>query len=398
MGVNGIRKTGTRVCLAAAVVLAGAAPATATEIDRDQIEALPIARTPIEVLSDMNINLSGQISRQVIYVDNGTDTATGHTDNSAHPSYLQLSGNTTGGYGAGTSWGFVIENAINSGPSEQFDFTDGTSSDIDWQTREANVWVKNDTWGKVTMGRGAGAARYSSRISFSGTEWENNFDSRRASNIFFREDNGNPAGLTVGNLFPNNWGVRGDQLDYTSPTYAGTNFEASFGNNSEREFGLNYQNFDRGTDPIKKNGTWFAASVGHVRNVDPSGSGDQADARWLGSASILHVPTGLNATVGYINQHPGSGNSNPNTTWSSYTNLGYRWGNHAASVNYAWSRGALASGGEVEGSHWGLGYAWNQRPYRVGVGVEQYGAEFTNSGLPSIDNVRIYGVQFGVDF
>jgi len=389
MHTNGIRGIGMRAGLVAAMVLVAATTAQAEKHVRG--EGLPVT-----LVDGMELAISGQINRQIIYADNGTDTATGHTDNSAFPSYLRLKGHTTDGYGGGTSWGFNIETAINSGPSEQFDFTDGTSSDINWATRSAYVWLKSDTLGKVAMGRGPGAARYTSRNTFSGTERENNFDSRRGSNIFFREDNGTAAGLTIGNLFPNNWGVRGDQFAYTSPEVAGTNFKASFGNNSEREYGFNYRNYNPYEDLLSGDGTKVAASIGHVRNVDPSGSGDQADTRWLGSASILHVPTGLNATVGYVNQHPGSANSNQHTTWSTYTNLGYRWGKHATSVNYAFSRGAVASGGEVEGTLWGLGYEYSQGHYGLGVGVEQYGAEFTNSGLPGIDDIQLYNVQFNV--
>ncbi|MFQ5508364.1 MAG: porin [Leptospirillia bacterium] len=388
MTTTSVYKIMTRVLLAASVVLFGAAMAQAKEGDM---------RSSISVLSGMDIHLGGQLNRQVVYVDNGTDTATGHTDNSAFPSYVRLKGRTRNGYGPGLSWGFKVETGINSGPSENFNFSSGTSNSTNWETRASYVWLMSDKWGKVAMGRGPGAARYSSRKDLSGTERVHNFDSRRVAAIPFREDNGSLAGLTVSQLFPNNWGVRADQLLYKSPEFANTRFKASFGNNSEREYSLNYRNYDWKDDLLAGDDTRIAASIGHVRNVDPSASGDQADARLLGSASILH-PSGLNLTLGYVNQDPGTANTNQNTTWSTYTKLGYRFGNHSTSVDYGISRGSVASGGKVEGTLWGLGYGWSMGPYGLGIGVEQYDAEFVSSGLPNIDSTWVYNAQFNVRF
>ena len=98
---------------------------------------------------------------------------------------------------------------------------------------------------------------------------------------------------------------RANAVSYTSPTVGGFSVQAAWGENDVWDAALRYAG--------EFSGFRVAAGVGYINNasglnevVPEFTAGVDGPAQWKGSASILHVGTGLFVNGAYINQDNGT--------------------------------------------------------------------------------------------
>jgi len=139
---------------------------------------LAIATTAAVLLpasaSAVEFEMSGQVNRLIMNVDNGEEDGTVHTDNSVSGSRVRIKGQGDLGddLTAGVYWEYQLQSNPSSKITEDSLDSDGIGGDVgggdDFSLRQSNVWFKGN-FGKVAIGQGSGAADGSTEIDKSGT-------------------------------------------------------------------------------------------------------------------------------------------------------------------------------------------------------------------------------------
>ncbi|KIN71169.1 porin [Sulfitobacter guttiformis] len=229
----------------------------------------------------------GQLNLGVISVDNGTGSETGVTDND----------NSNSRVGAifrrdldnGAQFRFHFESAIGLTGSSSINGEDN-DLDLDYrrsELRKLEFVYQTATIGTFSFGQGSIATDGTAEADFSGTGViAYSGISDLAANQSLTLADGSISGTRIGNAFSAFDGGRRFRVRYDTPEYNGFGFSVSAGeevlargNDDEfYDFGLSY-NKDYGNYKV-------AARLGHSIR-------DSAEAFTLGSAAILHEPTGL---------------------------------------------------------------------------------------------------------
>jgi hypothetical protein len=309
-----------------------------------------LALTPAAAVE---VKLSGQIDRAIMWADNGNDTDILHVDNTNSSTRFRLVGEQAFD---NVTVGVVWESEFASNASSKVDI--GQDDDGDTAVlgeRKLEAWF-GGAFGKVWIGQGDGAANYTSETDLSGTSlimYSSVTDT--AGGIYFRDDDDN-AIATVGATRSNFDGLsRNDRLRYDTPVFAGFTASASATNGNAWEVALRWaQEFD-GLGKL-------AASIGHVNS---NGRDNVPDFHQTGaSASWLH-PTGINLTIAYGTKDIEKRSGDDPVSY--YGKLGYKWDIHALAVEYGVTNDLARE--DDDSSNYGVAYVitpWS--------GVEFFGA------------------------
>ena len=175
----------------------------------------------------------------------------------------------------------------------------------DWEFSNGNIrkldfTLEHDRYGKFWLGQGSMATDGVYEIDLSGTtviDYSSVADSASAQIIRFSDPgldfDESLSGITIGNAFTNYDGPRRVRIRYDTPEFNGFVVAAAYGRNLLSD------------DSAVREENIFDASVtyGHTYgDVEVKGGlgyyWEEDDTRnWGGSASALHTPTGLNATL-----------------------------------------------------------------------------------------------------
>lgn len=209
--------------------------------------------------------------------------------------------------------GMLIENEINDAssvnfraelqymprPSNQVNFSDPYVDDYALEKtdiRHLEVWYENESFGNFWGGQGKMASDDISEIDLSGTHVvARSAIPDTAGAFYFRETDGTLSGIQIKKAYSNLDGSRRMRVRYDTPTFGGFTFSAAYGqdvlveddDNDYYDAALRY---DFTNDSIK-----LQSGVGY--NWVEAPDGGNSTAFFSGSASALHVPTGLNATI-----------------------------------------------------------------------------------------------------
>ena len=247
----------------------------------------------------VSLKLSGQVSRVALYWDDGDLTDVYFLDNDLSSTRIRL----TGGANIREGWsvGFNIEwdfqrDSNGSSAINQLSGTDNSLARLD--IRKSDIWFKTPM-GKVTLGRGDMASNGITEIDLSLTGINGySLVSNGASGFFLRTAGttgtaaaGFSGNTTLGGAFSNIDGFsRRSRVRWDSPTFAGFTLSTS---HSQGAAGAGADLTDVALRFRREmNGVRVAAGIAWGSETDGASSSFTS-----GSASMVHLPSGLNVTV-----------------------------------------------------------------------------------------------------
>lgn len=231
----------------------------------------------------VTLAISGQVNRAINLADDGSSTQTYYVDNDTSNSRVRFVG--TGRVTDDLTLGSKIEVAI--APNESSEVSQNNEdSGTFFDERVVEVWGQSDEFGKISLGKGNTASDGTSEVDLSGTDvimYASVADP--VGGLQFRTKGGDLTGVAVNDAFNDFDGLsRKNRLRYDTPSLAGFSLAVSTITNGQYDAGL-----------------FWAAEVGGFKAAAAAAlakpNTDDVDYRADGSASILHVPTGLNLTL-----------------------------------------------------------------------------------------------------
>lgn len=313
----------------------------------------------------MDFKVSGQINRALSYADNGEQSATNFVDNAGSNSRFRFTGSQD--MGNGLTAGFKYEIGFNASSSDGVDIgtnPKNAAKTIDPRTQEA--WVKGD-FGKVTFGKGYGAAAFTGDMDLSGTDWIGGGIGYTDYSSSMTFNDGTNKIMTIGDAMSYFTSFsRYGRVQYDSPSLGGTVISASYGNGGAVEIGAVYAgkmgentvNIGAGYANSHKLSLTTDSVTGYTPGVD-TGSKKQTSL----SGSIL-MPSGLNFTLTY-NTEKTQDTTAGHDAKTMFGQVGYISGKNHYALNYGKTKDLAAEG--VEGKQLGAAYV-----YDWGQGVQLY--------------------------
>jgi hypothetical protein len=322
---GGSMTTLSRISMAAAAaLLVGLSPATAADLgggccaDLEERVAELEATTARKGTRKVSLMISGQISQQLMYWDDGNRSDTYFSGPAQSNSRWRMSGSArispelTAGFlyefeAFASSSASQNQTLGNAPPSNTIGTGTGpdagsTSSNL----REAMAWLEHSRLGRVSLGHGVVAAGNVITVDLSGKSMAASNDVRLHSSgmrLFSRDlhnitGNGYLKTGTWGGFFQGSSGdwlnERIEHIQYRTPTFAGFTLGASWGEDDYWDAALRYAG--------EFNGIRVAGALGYSVRSGYEGVADALTCtkecdkeleQLAGSLSVRHMPTGL---------------------------------------------------------------------------------------------------------
>ncbi|MDJ0784554.1 MAG: porin [Desulfosarcinaceae bacterium] len=327
----------------------------------------------------VEVTLSGQVNRALMWADNGNDSEVFHVDNDNSSTRFRLTGSEQVNdlVTVGIGW----ENQFESNSSASVDIGQNSDGSAPFTERKLEAYFETP-YGKLSIGQGDGAANGTAEMDLSGTSvimYSGVNDT--ASSFTFRDDDDTPI-ATIGSTRSNFDGLsRNDRLRYDSPKFRGFTFSASATNGDAYELALRYA-ADYGA-PGK-----VAFALGYANSQDRA---DPEFEQIGGSLSWLHS-SGVNVTLAGGSRDIDDANRDP---VNFYFKLGYKTGIHAVAVEYGLTEELAQE--DDESNNYGVAYVIS--PWR---GTEFYGTyrifELDREGVNDIEDINQVMVGTRVKF
>jgi hypothetical protein len=288
----------------------------------------------------IEVRLSGQINRALMHVDDGAEKEWFNVDNGNSSTRFRF--NAEGQAAPGWKGGILFEVQFQSNASDAVTFASRSVSP-EFTERHMDVFVASP-FGTLRLGQGDGAANGASEVDLSGTTVAHYASSPDIGGAFEYRVGGALSGTSIGGSISNqDFESRYDRLHYQSLLFSGFMVEGSWGHkdNDIVELALRY------SGKLGANGT-LAGALGYSKeDAAPGGTDDKVIG---GSVSWLH-PSGFNLTFAHtVRDLPGrDGEFN-------YVKGGYKFGQHAFSIDYGMGDDQAAAGDEAK--VYGLGYVF----------------------------------------
>jgi len=247
-------------------------------------ETPPAQTMPERVITsgqpEIEVAISGHINRMINVADDGDSTKTYFVDNGNSVSRVRLVG--TGRIDETLSIGTAIELGIAPNPSFRVSQDNEDAGDFTDQ-RIVQAYVDSTRFGRLALGKGPMASDGAGLQDISGTSViQYSAIADTAGGLQFVSD-GDLTGISISDVFSNLNGSRRDRIRYDTPSLAGFSLATSFASN---------QRYDGAVYWAGRNDTWEATAAAAVQQPNI----DDVDVRLVSSGSMLHRPTGLNAT------------------------------------------------------------------------------------------------------
>jgi predicted porin len=221
----------------------------------------------------VSLQIYGDITQGLLFFDNGEQSDVFVTDNDALGSVLGFKGEAQikPGLKAGYKMEFQVQSASSSAVTEDED-----DPDDNFSIRHNHLYIESERWGRITLGQASTAADGAAQVDLS-----NSLIAASPDQGTLFSPGGVGAGLFLGEYASDFDGGRNDIVRYDSPTIAGFVASASWGDDDYVDVALR---FTKEFNSIK-----FAAAIAYAEDETENGDFSQV----IGSASIMHVPTGL---------------------------------------------------------------------------------------------------------
>ncbi len=270
----------------------------------------------------VDFNLTLQINRALMLADDGNDTELFFVDNINSDTRFNLKAETQLDDGTKVGGQFEAEYPSNSSYSVSFDSKSTTPV---LSERLMEVWFAGDTWGKLTIGQGDGAANGMMEMDLSGTGIINWADpSLLGGGIQFNRT-GPTIGATMNNL---DFESRYDRLRYDTPKFGGIGLAISEGVKGDSDISELALTFSHSLE----SGLSIKGGLGYsVENTEDGNI--TGDEKTVGGSLAVLLPNGINAALA-IGQSSDDNQANPDSKFKS-AKVGYKAGAHAVSLLYA---------------------------------------------------------------
>jgi predicted porin len=297
----------------------------------------------------LEVKLSGQINRAIMWAGNGNDDELFHVDNDNSSTRFRLVGSED--VSQHVEVGVVWESQFESNSSSSVDIgqnSDGTSA---FTERKLEVWFGGE-FGKVWIGQGDGAANGTSEVDLSGTSVIMYSGVNDTAGSLTFENNDDVTIARLGSTRSNLDGLsRNDRLRYDSPSLAGATVSASITNGDAWELAGRWAGEFDGVGKL-------AAAVGLVDN-DERGT----DYKQFGGSISWLAPAGVNVTfAGGFRDLEESDRDDPINL---YIKAGYKWDIHAVAAEFGQTNDLARDGDESRN----VGLAYVMAPWS---GVDFY--------------------------
>jgi predicted porin len=330
--------------------------------------ALFVTGTTVFAQAGPTVQVYGQISRALLFADDGTQSKWFHVDNESSGTRFGFTG--TAPVNPGLRAGFRIELDLQSNESQLVSFNPaagtnspasnfpGTTAGTGFSERHMDAWFEGG-WGRVNMGQGDGAANGASESDLSGTGMANGIGVADLGGGFNYRNTTAPAatppamGPTIGSTInQQDFESRYDRLLYVTPNFSGFRGQLSWGQS--------------GNADVKEIGVFYGAKLGGLGELAAAlgwseqgaiVAGGTRDETMGGSVSWLHG-SGLNLTYSFTtrDQPAAAGATVRDSTWN-YFKVGFKRGMHAIGVDYAMGEDFAAVGDEA--TMYGIGYVFS---------------------------------------
>ena len=204
----------------------------------------------------VKLTVSGQISREVTMIDDGSETEVKHMDNDYAPSMFRIGGE--GKVNSETKIGTTIEMMItpnNSSATSQDVANTNSGGASTHEARVVEIFFANDTFGTVYMGKGSTGSDGSSELNLSimGVTQAPMANSLAFGGALFKAGNDTDTrglnAVTVAGVLNEFVGMgRLNRIRYDSPTYFGTQFRATHADQGDWDTSLWHQSNIAGFD------------------------------------------------------------------------------------------------------------------------------------------------------
>lgn len=352
-----------------------------------------------------NVQVYGQVSRTLMYADDGFQTKLFNVDNESSGTRVGITGSAQAM--PGLRAGFRLEWDFQSNESQRATFgpanpaSDNAAhvSGSGFSERHADMWLEG-SWGRVNLGNGDGAANGATESDLSGTGMANGIGVADVGGGFqYRTPAQALSGITVGgSINQQDFESRYDRLMYVTPSFNGFRGQVSMG----QKAGGAAVGTVGGTLDVIEYSVWYGGKLGGLGDIAAAigyskkdGTSTTTEDEYMGgSISWLHS-SGLNATYSYSNrdQPVAIGAAGRDSTFN-YFKVGYKFGQHAIGVDYAIGDDFATVGDEA--TMYGVGYVWN--PIRW---LELYAAYKIHSmdvAAGSLEDVKIGHVGTRIRF
>jgi predicted porin len=333
----------------------------------------------------LTLGISGQINKTIGYIDNGDNSAIGFFDNSISGSRFRFTGEEDigGGLKVGGVWEWQWQNSPTSkaafNSNGKFNETTATLQD-----RKTELYFAGK-WGKVSLGKGDGAANGSAEVDLSGTT---TIDYSGGNQDLLSSMTYGSSSVTVGSTYGEFDGEsRNDRIRYDTPKIAKVlSFAVSYADANEQEIAVRYAQ--------SLGNTKIAAALGYTDNKDATTSNaataSSTDRKRASLSASALLKNGLNFTISYSTQDNKAVAPSQQST-NSYFKVGWKKGKNAVSLSYGQQSGdplnsSLSS--NAEPSTIAVAYNYTiHRDVEVYAGLRQSSAD--TSGLDDVSGLWI---------
>lgn len=249
----------------------------------------------------IKVAISGQINRAINVADDGDETKVYHVDNDNSSTRIRFVG--TGQVSEDFTIGTNLEVELQSNDSSNISQTNESEGSVSFNDRVAEVYFKSEALGMVSIGQGWTASDSTSEVDLSGASViAYSSVSDLAGGLFFFDNDADAlTNIQVKNVFSNLDGLgRKDRLRYDTPEFYGFMASASAIEDQQYDVALRWGAEVAG----------FRAGAA-VAYSDPK----NRDYRINGSASAIHLDTGLNLTFAAGVDKPDEGGRDDGTFW-----------------------------------------------------------------------------------
>ena len=340
-----------RLALAAGLLAGGAilTPVTAADLggnccaDLEERIAELEATTVRKGNRKVSLTLSGQVTTSVMAWSDGNNTDGSDTyvvDNVlGGGTFFQLAGSAK--INPNVSAGFQIVMALETGSRShqvtQLDDDATPSTDLQPTVTLANWYLDHQNLGRLTVGRMNTATAGISTIDLGGAGVVANASIGYTQRGFFLALDDTLIAGKWGNVLGGN-DVNGASLSranavsYTSPTFGGFSLSAAWGEDDIWDVALRYAG--------EFSGFRVAAGVGYINNSSGTNEltkdhlADPEPGIVKGSASVLHVKSGLYLTGAYLNKDNDVAGRPDTTLWYIQGGIGQNWTGLGKTVFY----------------------------------------------------------------